>query len=75
MILKYKKFIAEINYISRTGCFYGEVINSSDLIIFQAEYKKDLEESFKIAAEQYLALLEFIDPPIQALTVEQETLI
>lgn len=58
-MLTYKNFIAEINYIARTSCFYGEVINVHDLIIFQAEYKKDLAASFKSAAEQYHEYLRF----------------
>ena len=48
MLLKYKNFVAEINYISLTSCFYGEVITQYGLIIFQAEYKKDLEQAFSI---------------------------
>ena len=39
MLIKHKNFMAKINYISRTGCFYGEVINCNDLIIFQT-YKE-----------------------------------
>lgn len=54
MQIQYKDFIAEISYISRTGCFYGEVINCSDVIIFHAEHNKDLQELFCIAVEQYL---------------------
>ena len=54
MLIYYQDFIADIQYISRTGCFYGEVINQNCFIIFQAEYKSDLKETFKIAVEQYL---------------------
>ncbi len=53
-MLKYKDFIAKINFISRSSCFYGEVINKDCLIVFQAEQKKDLTEAFKIAVDQYL---------------------
>ena len=55
MLLKYKNFIAEINYIGRTGCFCGEVINNKNcLIVFQAQHQQKLAEAFKIAVEQYL---------------------
>lgn len=59
MLLKYKNFIAEINYMSYARCFYGEVINinKDSLIVFQAEYKKDLEAAFKIAVEQYIEFI------------------
>ena len=55
-MLKYKDFIAKINYIARSGCFYGEVINKDYLIVFQAENKQHLIEAFKIAVDQYLEL-------------------
>lgn len=72
MLLKYKNFIAEINYISLTSCFYGEVINQDCLIIFQAEYKKDLEEAFKIAVEQYIEFMDSIGSSAQIVLLDQE---
>ncbi len=71
MLLKYKNFIAEINYISRSGCFYGEVINQDCLIIFQAEYQQDLPEAFKIAVEQHIEFLESIGLPAQIALVDR----
>ena len=76
-MLAYKNFNAEINYIAHTSCFYGEVINISDLIIFQAEYKKDLAASFKTAAEQYYEYLRFtgLINVVNLVDLEKETLV
>ena len=60
MLIKHKNFMAKINYISRTGCFYGEVINCNDLIIFQTENKEDLQPAFIVAVEQYLTYLDLL---------------
>lgn len=57
MQIKFKDFIAEIYYIANSKCFYGEIINCKDLIVFQAEYQKDLESAFKIAVNQYCQYL------------------
>lgn len=56
-MLKYKNFIAKINYISKTSCFYGEVINNNNLIHFQSEEQQLLAEAFKTAVDQYLELI------------------
>lgn len=58
MQIKCKDFIAQINYIPKTKCFYGEIMNCLDLIIFQAEHKHDLQEAFKIAVDQYSSFLQ-----------------
>ena len=63
MLLEYKGFIATVNFISRTACFYGEVINNKDgFIIFQAELNKDLKEAFNIAVDQYLEYIGMCTP-------------
>lgn len=58
MLIKYNTFIAEVNYIGRTSCFYGEVINCDNLLIFCAENKQDLQSAFIIAVKQYLNYLQ-----------------
>ena len=76
MLLKYKNFIAEINYISRTGCFCGEVVNNNEdgLIIFQAEHQQKLAEAFQIAVEQYLLFMESVGL-LASIAVESGTLV
>lgn len=60
MLIKHKNFMAKINYISRTGCFYGEVINCNDLIIFHTENKENLQPAFIVAVEQYLTYVDLL---------------
>lgn len=53
-MLKYKGYIGHATYDDEAEIFYGEVINTSDVITFQSDNARQLKEEFKISVDEYL---------------------
>lgn len=53
-MLKYKDYIATVEFDDEAGIFYGEVINLRDVITFQGKSVEELRQAFKDSVEDYL---------------------
>ena len=53
--MKYKGFIARVEFDIETGVLYGRVTNSDAIATFQGDTIADLEKAFANAVEDYLA--------------------
>lgn len=54
-LLKYKGYSARPEYSAEDRIFYGVVLGINDLVDFQSENAKDLENEFRQAVDEYLA--------------------
>ena len=52
--MKYKNYEAAVNFDDETEMFYGEVINTRDVITFQGKSVAELKREFKISVDVYL---------------------
>lgn len=64
MEINYKGYIGKVFFSPDAGAFYGEVLNSEDLIVFQAANPQTIVEAMQMAVDQYLAYLAPISPII-----------
>lgn len=53
--MKYKGYIGEVKYDDEGKIFHGEVVGIKDVITFQGESVRELEQSFKDSVNDYLA--------------------
>lgn len=54
-MLTYKDYIAQVEFDDKAETFYGEVINTRDVITFEGASVKELKKAFKDSVEDYLA--------------------
>jgi len=54
-MLKYKGYIGHVEFDGEAEIFYGEVINTRDVITFQGSTVKMLKKAFKDSVDDYLA--------------------
>lgn len=54
-LLRYKGYSARPEYLPEDCIFYGTILGISDLVDFELEDAKDLEEEFHKAVDDYLA--------------------
>ena len=52
--MKYKNYEAAVKFDEKTESFYGEVINTRDVITFQGRSVAELKRAFKDSIEDYL---------------------
>ena len=52
--MKYKNYEATVKFDEEAEIFYGEVINTRDVITFQGSSVKELKKAFKDSIEDYL---------------------
>lgn len=52
--MEYKGYIAKVIFDEEAGIFSGDVINIRDVITFQGESVKELEQAFHDSVEDYL---------------------
>lgn len=52
--IKYKDFIGSIEFCKESNCFFGKILNISDLVSYESESLEFIEESFKKAVDDYL---------------------
>ncbi|HQW58362.1 MAG TPA: hypothetical protein PK583_05355 [Gammaproteobacteria bacterium] len=57
MEIKYKGFVAEFFFFPEAGSFCGEVLNSVDLITFQAGNPQDAFEAMQESVNRYLGYI------------------
>lgn len=53
-LLRYKGYSARPEYSAEDRIFYGKILGIGDLVDFQSENAKDLEEEFHKAVDDYL---------------------
>jgi predicted HicB family RNase H-like nuclease len=56
--MDYKGFEAIVNYDEEAKIFSGEVINTQDVITFQAESVSEVEKAFHDSVDDYLEFCE-----------------
>lgn len=59
-LLRYKGYSARPEYSAEDGVFYGKILGISDLVDFQSENARRLEDEFHKAVDEYLAFCEEI---------------
>jgi predicted HicB family RNase H-like nuclease len=52
--MKYKNYEAAVRYDEEAEVFYGEVINTRDVITFQGKSVEELKKEFENSVEDYL---------------------
>jgi len=55
-IIQYKEFIGSVHFDSDDEIFYGKIEGVNDLITFEGKSVSEIKESFKEAAEDYIAI-------------------
>ena len=55
-LMRYKGYSARPEYSAEDRIFYGTVLGISDMVDFQSESAKDLEDEFHKAVDDYLEL-------------------
>lgn len=53
--MKYKGYLARVEFDDKANIFHGEVVNSRDVITFQGQSATELKKAFEDSAEDYLA--------------------
>lgn len=53
-LLRYKGYSARPEYSAEDRIFYGKILGITDLVDFQSESSKDLEDEFHKAVDDYL---------------------
>jgi predicted HicB family RNase H-like nuclease len=53
--MKYKGYVGQVTYDEEAKIFHGEVIGLKDVITFQGESVKELEQAFKDSINDYIA--------------------
>jgi len=53
--MKYKNYLAHVQFDEEAEIFHGEIINTRDVITFQGSTVKELKKEFKASVDDYLA--------------------
>ncbi len=53
-MMKYKGYLAQVEFDSEANIFHGEVINIRDVITFQGKSVDELRQAFEDSVEDYL---------------------
>ncbi len=54
-MMEYKGYIGKVEIDPEAGLFHGEVINTRDVITFQGESVRELNQAFRDSVDDYLA--------------------
>jgi predicted HicB family RNase H-like nuclease len=54
-MMKYKGYIAKVDFDDEANIFHGEVVNTHDVITFEGDCVQDLRQAFTASVEDYLA--------------------
>jgi predicted HicB family RNase H-like nuclease len=54
-MMEYKGYLGKIEFDDESGTFYGEVVNTRDVITFQGKSVAELKKSLRASVEDYLA--------------------
>lgn len=53
--MKYKDYLARVEFDDEANIFHGEIINTRDVITFQGQTVAELNKAFKDSVEDYFA--------------------
>ena len=53
-MMKYKDYLARVEFDDEANIFHGEVINTRDVITFQGQSATELKKAFEDSVEDYL---------------------
>jgi predicted HicB family RNase H-like nuclease len=53
-LMQYKGYLGKVEFDAEAGLFFGEVINTRDVITFQGDCVEDLRKAFEDSIEDYL---------------------
>lgn len=59
--LKYKDFVASIEFSDADDVFYGKILGINDLILFEGSSVEELKQAFEEAVGDYLELCKEMD--------------
>ena len=57
-MLKYKGYTGKVEFDDEAGLFYGEILDTRDVITFQGESVDEIEKSFRESIDDYLDFCE-----------------
>jgi predicted HicB family RNase H-like nuclease len=57
-MMEHKGYVGRVEYDDEAGIFHGEVMNTRDVITFQASTVKELRKAFRDSVDDYLAFCE-----------------
>ena len=57
-MLKYKGYTGKVEFDDQARLFYGEILDTRDVITFQGESVDDIEKSFRESIDDYLDFCE-----------------
>ena len=57
-MMEHKGYVARVDYDDEAGIFHGEIINTKDVITFQAATVKELRKAFRDSVQDYFAFCE-----------------
>lgn len=55
-VLKYKGYLAKIEFSAEDMCLHGKIDGISDLVTFEADNASEIEKEFQAAVDDYLEL-------------------
>ncbi|GJM60262.1 type II toxin-antitoxin system HicB family antitoxin [Persicobacter diffluens] len=55
-VLKYKDYVAELEYSAESNVFHGKIFGIKDVVTFEGESVEELKEAFAEAVEDYLEI-------------------
>lgn len=54
-MMKYKNYIAKVEFDDEANVFHGEIANIRDVVTFQGKSVKELHQAFENSVDDYLA--------------------
>lgn len=57
-MMKYKEYVAKVEFDDEAEIFHGEVVNLKDVITFQGKSVSELKKAFKDSVNDYLEFCE-----------------
>lgn len=53
--LKYKNYLGSVEFSEEDDVWHGKIIGVNDLVLYEGSSRKELQQAFEIAVEDYLA--------------------
>jgi predicted HicB family RNase H-like nuclease len=54
-LLSYKKYNGTVEYSNEDKCFFGKVVGTKSLLLYEGNSVSELEEDFKSVIDEYIA--------------------
>ena len=55
--LKYKGYVGSVEYSEEDDMYFGELLNTDDLVLFEGRNYSELKNDFQNAVKEYITLL------------------